>query len=415
MIFSPFERLVAGRYWRARRQEGIISIIALFSLLGICLGVAALIIVMSVMGGFRVELLNRILSFNAHLSVSANVGPVADYDKLTNILRALPGVTSATPIVEGQVFLTNPTGGTGAILRGVRPEDLKMKPLIADNLVAGTVDGLRNRNGIIIGQAMARSLRIGIGSELTAISPEIDVTIGGAIPRMKTFTVVGIFNVGMDQYDRSIGFVNLDMAQIYFKVKTGASNIEVMADDIDNVARLKTEISNSIGPDYSIGDWQQANNEFFTAVEVERNVMFIILTLIILVAAFNIISGQFMMVKDKARNIAIMRTMGATRGMILRIFLLSGASLGIVGTFFGCVLGIAFALNIETVRRALESITETNLFNPTIYFLSKLPAIVNPWQVILTCAISLAATLVASIIPAWRAARLDPVEALRYE
>lgn len=415
MIFNAFERLVAMRYLRARREEGFISVIAGFSLLGIALGVATLIVVMSVMNGFRAELMKRILGINGHVAVSSVQGPIPNYDDLAVKLRQVKGVVSATPIVEGQVFVTAANGGSGAVVRGMRVDDLKQRKLLADNIRMGSIDALNEEDTAMIGIRMAEQMGLTIGSEITLISPQTTVTIGGTFPRMKTYTVGAIFDIGMYQYDSGYVFIPLDAAQLYFRVPKAATSIEVMATSPDNMGVVLDGLDKALGPGYRLTDWQRAHAEFFNAVEVERNVMFLILTLIIIVAAFNIISGQIMMVKDKGRNIAIMRTMGASRGTILRIFLLSGASIGIVGTAAGCLLGVAFAYNIETIRRFLEGITGTSLFDQTIYFLSKLPAIVDKWEVALIVCMSLVLTLLASIYPAWRAARLDPVEALRYE
>ncbi|TXH34681.1 MAG: lipoprotein-releasing ABC transporter permease subunit [Rhodospirillaceae bacterium] len=415
MIFNAFERLVAMRYLRARREEGFISVIAGFSLLGIALGVATLIVVMSVMNGFRAELMKRILGINGHVAVSSVQGPIPNYDDLVVKLRQVKGVVSATPIVEGQVFVTAANGGSGAVVRGMRVDDLKQRKLLADNIRMGSIDALNEEDTAMIGIRMAEQMGLTIGSEITLISPQTTVTIGGTFPRMKTYTVGAIFDIGMYQYDSGYVFIPLDAAQLYFRVPKAVTAIEVMATSPDNMGVVLDGLDKALGPGYRLTDWQRAHAEFFNAVEVERNVMFLILTLIIVVAAFNIISGQIMMVKDKGRNIAIMRTMGASRGTILRIFLLSGASIGIVGTAAGCLLGVAFAYNIETIRRFLEGITGTNLFDQTIYFLSKLPAIVDKWEVALIVCMSLVLTLLASIYPAWRAARLDPVEALRYE
>jgi lipoprotein-releasing system permease protein len=415
MIFNAVERLVAMRYLRSRREEGFISVIAGFSLLGIALGVATLIIVMSVMNGFRAKLMDKILGFQGHVVVSSMNGPMPNYDPVVAKIRQVPGVVSATPMIEGQVFVTVANGGTGAIVRGVTVDDLKALKRLSDHVVLGSLDALKQDDTIMVGARMAEQQGLSIGSEVTLISPQTTVTMMGAIPRMKTYTVGAIFDVGMYQYDSGYIFMPLDAAQLYFKLPKAITKIEVMSNDEENISPLLDRLDSALGPGYRLIDWTQANSEFFNAVEVERNVMFLILTLIIVVAAFNIISGQIMLVKDKGRNIAIMRTMGASRGTILRIFLLSGASIGVIGTAAGCALGTAFAYNIEEIRQLLQHITGTNLFDPTIYFLSQLPAIVDPWEVALIVCMSLVLTLLASLYPAWRAARLDPVEALRYE
>ncbi|MSP79648.1 MAG: lipoprotein-releasing ABC transporter permease subunit [Rhodospirillales bacterium] len=415
-MFTRFEWSVAMRYLRARRQEGFISVIAWFSLLGIALGVATLIIVMSVMNGFRHELLSRILGLNGHLGVYGHSAPLADFDAVAQAVRKVPGVVSATPIVEGQVMATARGLARGALVRGIRVEDLDSgHNLVARSIVGGGLAQFTGDDAVVVGSRLAERLGVGVGERITLISPQGTATALGTVPRMRAYQIVATFNIGMFEYDSSYVFMPLAAAQVYFRVPGAVTNLEVFVANPDDAPRIGARIAGALQGQVRIHDWQQANSSFFTAIQVERNVMFLILTLIILVAAFNIVSSMIMLVKDKGRDIAILRTMGATRGSILRIFFMSGASIGVIGTLSGLVLGVAFALNIETVRQGIQALTGTNLFAAEIYFLSKLPAKIDWSEVSAVVLMGLGLSFLATIYPSWRAATLDPAEALRYE
>ena len=404
------------RYLRARRREGFISVIAWFSLLGIALGVATLIIVMSVMNGFRHELLGRILGLNGHVTVHGYEQGLENYDVLADVVRVVPGVKKVTAIIEGQVMASGRQGNaTGAMVRGIAPEDIRNNPLIAGNIDQGDLSKFGGKDSVIIGSRLARKLGLRVGEKITLISPKGQISAFGTVPRMKGYTIVGTFNVGMHEYDSSFVYLPRKAAQVYFQMPKTVSYLEIMTDHADNARKLSYKIFEVVGSKGMVSDWQRNNASFFNALQVERNVMFLILTLIILVAAFNIISSLIMLVKDKGQDIAILRTMGATRGMILRIFFLSGASIGVIGTIGGTLLGLAFSLNIESIRQGIQGLTGTDLFAAEIYFLSKLPAVVDPTEVITVILMGLGLSLLATIYPSWRAARLDPVEALRYE
>lgn len=415
MIFSAFERMVAFRYLRARRQEGFISVIAGFSLLGIALGVATLIIVMSVMNGFRAELLGRILGVNGHLTIFAQQGPLPGYAGMVDQVQLVEGVTMAFPQVEGQVMATANGVASGALVKGMRREDVQRRALLANAIMAGSLDAFEGNDAVMIGTRMAQRMNLTVGNQITLISPQSNPTAFGSIPRLKSYTVAALFEVGMYEYDNSFIYMPMEAAQTFFKLGDAVTGIDILLDDPDAVRSLREAITTAIGPGKRLYDWQQANSSFFTAIQVERNVMFLILTLIILVAAFNIISSLIMLVKDKGRDIAVLRTMGASRGMIMRIFFMTGASIGVVGTLAGFVLGLLFCLNIETIRKGVEFLTGTELFSAEIYFLSRLPAKVDSGEVITVVLMALILSFLATIYPAWRAARQDPVEALRYE
>jgi len=414
VIFGAFERMVAFRYLRARRQEGFVSVIAIFSLLGIALGVATLIIVMSVMNGFRADLLGRILGLNGHLGVYAQSGPLGDFDAAAAKVSQVAGVTAVTPLIEGQVMATTEVGAAGALVRGIRPEDLRRRRLVADHIVQGSLADFDD-DGVAVGDRLARRLGVAVGGAITIISPQGTATAFGTMPRIKTYNVVALFNVGMYEYDNSFIFVPLEAAQLFFRLPNAVTSLEVFVADPDRVHEDRRLIAAALGGHVRIVDWQQANSSLFNAVEIERNVMFLILTLIIVVAAFNIISSMIMMVKDKGRDIAILRTMGASRGAILRIFVLSGASIGVVGTVAGLLLGVVFTRNLEAIRQALQKVIGTDLFAAEIYFFTRIPARLDSGEVAAVVLMALALSFLATLYPSWRAARLDPVEALRYE
>ncbi|GAB2206216.1 lipoprotein-releasing ABC transporter permease subunit [Roseibium sp. ROS1] len=413
--FSAFEWMIAGRYLRSRRRETFISVIAGFSFAGIMLGVATLIIVMAVMNGFRTELLGKILGINGHMLVQPIDQPLTDYDAVSARLQGVPDVVSAMPFVEGQALVSGPAGNFGALVRGLFESDLRRVPLIANNVRAGTLDGFDEGEGVAIGSRMAQQLGITLGDNVTIISPRGSVTPMGVTPRLKAYPVTAIFEIGMSEYDATFLFMPLEEAQAYFNMDTKATGIEVYVADPDRVGIMKDTIEEAADRPAFVTDWRQRNVTFFAALEVERNVMFIILTLIVLVAALNIVSGMIMLVKDKGKDIAILRTMGATRGSIMRIFLITGASIGFVGTFAGFFLGLLVCLNIESIRQFVSWLTRTELFDPTLYFLSQLPAEIDSGETITVLVMALALSLLATVYPAWRAARLDPVEALRYE
>ncbi|TCZ57155.1 lipoprotein-releasing ABC transporter permease subunit [Roseicella aquatilis] len=415
--FGPFERAVAARYLLARKGERFVSVIAGFSLVGIALGVGTLIVVLSVMGGFRQELLGRILGLNGHLGVTAVQGTLTDYDALAARIRALPQVAQAAPVVEGQVLLTTDAGASaGGLVRGIAPEELRARGIIADNIEAGSLAQFGGEDAIVIGTGLARTLDIGVGDRLTVVSPQGRVTVFGTVPRLRAYRVVALFEVGMQEYDSGFVFLPLPAAQLFFQMPRAASQIEVHLRNAGDSAAAAAAIRQALSDRaIRIADWQDANSSFFALVQVQRNVMFLILTLIILVAAFNIVSSLTMLVKDKGRDIAILRTMGAGRGAILRIFLLCGAAVGGVGTLAGFGLGLLFCANIESIRQGLMRVTGTTVFDPNVYFLTRIPAVVDPLEVAQVVGLGLLLSLLATLLPSWRAARLDPVEALRDE
>jgi len=347
--------------------------------------------------------------------VQSTTGPFDDFDAVAERLRKVPGVVTVTPFVEGQVMISAGDVSSGALVRGVRREDLLKLPTVSDNFKSGNLDAFADGNGVVIGQRLATSMGVREGADVTLMSAKGPVTPFGVAPQVKAYPVLGTFEIGMSEYDAAFVFMPLDEAQLYFQKGQGVSGLEVMVTNPTEIESYRGPIAAAIGKPAQIVDWKQMNDSFFNALQVERNVMFLILTLIILVAALNIVSGLIMLVKDKSQAIAILRTMGASQGAIMRIFFMTGAAIGTSGTLAGFVIGVLFCGNIENIRQFLSEITGTTIFDPTIYFLQQMPAKMEPSEVGAIVLMALTLSFLATLYPSWRAARLDPVDALRYE
>jgi lipoprotein-releasing system permease protein len=415
-IFTPIERMIAMRYMRSRRSEGFISVIAWFSLLGIALGVATLIIVMSVMNGFRIELVGRILGLNGHLAVYSNSGQgIVDFDPLSVRIAGIPGVVAVTPQIEGQVMAASNGLTTGAVVRGVRWADLAARKPLWDTLDEESIENFKTGKQVLIGHRLAATIGVNLGDSITLVGARGRSTPFGTLPQRRTFIIGGIFDVGMFEYDQSFIFMPLTAAQSFFGSDGRVTALEIYANDLNQTGVVRTNISQTIPAAVQVNDWRDRNRSFLNALAVERNVMFLILTLIIIVAAFNIISSMIMLVRSKHNDIAVLRAMGSTGGGVMRVFLMTGASIGIVGTVIGTLLGLGFCWNIDGIRMAIESLTGSELFAAEIYFLSTLPAEINPREVFSVIVMALTLSFLASVYPAWRAAQIAPAEALRYE
>ena len=411
-MFSKVEWLIAGRYIRTKKSEGFISVVAWFSLLGIMLGVGTLIIVLSVQNGLRAELVKSLLGFKGHIAIVSNEYKIFDYDKFISSIRSIANVAYVDPIIEGQLFASLNNRSEGVLARGIKKENLENRLIITENIIRGSIDNFSD-NSIIIGSKLSSRLSAGVGDKITLVSPRGMITVFGSVPRVKAYTVTGIFEVGHYQFDRIFIFMPLETAQKFFQMKDQVSKVEVFLQDPDDLTLPKKSINKILKPELLVFDWQQENRSIFSAMQVQKNVMFLIVMLIVLVAAFNIVSSLIMMVKDKESAIAILRTIGASRGMIMRIFLIAGTSIGFAGTFFGTLAGVIITYYLIDFQDFLEALTGESFFSAEVFFFSQLPSKIEFYEVIMVSGLSLMISFLATLYPSFRAARIDPAEVLR--
>ena len=417
-MFGPFERAVAGRYLRARKGERFVSIIAIFSLIGIALGVATLIVVTSVMSGFQTELETRILGVNGHITIEAFAGGQIDnYQPLLTGIRAIPGIVSALPVLDGQALLTTDRGGAkGGLVRGMTLDDLRALHPVSDHIVAGKLTDFSGDDAIIIGIGLAQSYQLRVGDSMTVLSPQGAATAFGTIPRVRAYKVVGIFDAGLYDYNNSVVFMPLQAAQVFFQKPDAITGVEIRVTDPDHVEALMPPLQKVVGDRHVwLRDWRHANDTIISVLQVQKDTMFIVLGMIVLVAAFNVISSLIMMVKDKTRDIAVLRTLGADSFSVLRIFLMCGAFVGVSGTIIGTIIGLVFCRNIVAIQHFVETISGGQVFDASVFMLTALPNSIDWGDVVRVVVLGLVLSLLATLYPSWRAARTDPVEALRHE
>lgn len=412
-MIKKFEYFVAWRYLKSKKQESFISVVALFSLVGTALGVAALIAVMAVMSGVRSEWTSKLIGAVGDINVYPKLSlEINNFQDVVKNITQNPHVLSAIPAIEKQVLASSDQNNSGVQIRGIFPSDLKKKTLVATHITLGSIDDMED-DGIVIGSSLATNLRVTVGDYIKIVSPQTNDIFISNIPRFKTCRVAAIFNSGMYDFDSSVVFINMNLAQVYFKMDNQVNVIEITMQNADDSHLLLEALNKRLNYQYNLIDWKQRNSAIIGALQTEKIAMFMILTLIMIVAAFNIISSLIMLVKDKTADIAILRTMGASKNSIMKIFFICGASIGVLGTITGVILGISFAKNIESIRQFLQNITGTTIFDPLVYFLSYLPAQVNIADVLTITTMSLSLSFLATIYPAYRAAKLDPATALK--